>query len=191
MQHRTAGKAWHATIPRHPAKPPPITNRLLYQLSYVGSASILNGGGGSVKGRGAMENIRPSSRLHRRSLEASQVQRTLLGPDGGRPSRHHQSPQSVTPREQEIAPDSDCADASYFSLILDVGLGWQQDPERVNAEGGTEGDVEEERNKREYDSERARPRFSLQQTPTHDKSRKSFYDHDRCNKAQEGMQERG
>jgi hypothetical protein len=31
----------------------------------------------------------------------------------------------------------------------------------------------------------------LQQTPTHDKSRESFYDHDRCNKAQEGMQERG
>jgi hypothetical protein len=28
----------------------PITNRLLYQLSYVGPGSILNGGGGSVKG---------------------------------------------------------------------------------------------------------------------------------------------
>src|SRR5580704_869183 len=89
------------------------------------------------------------------------------------------------------SPHSNRADASYLSLVLDVGLGWQQHPERVNAEGGTEGDVEEERNKREYDSERARPRLSLQQTPAHDKSCESFYDHDRCNKAQEGMQERG
>src|ERR1700674_5328076 len=84
-----------------------------------------------------------------------------------------------------------CTGASHFLLVLHIRLRRQENPKSVDAERGTEGNVEKQGREREYHRDRARPRFSLQQTPAGGKSREGFYDYDNSYKAQKRMQEDG